>query len=139
MFCPFHERDVSKTSCQPTCPFYHKVDGNMEECLLANSVISIAKDATLIAEHLQGIETELLSIKGKLRELANPIIHYEVGIDEGEGKDYSAIRRAGEAVNEGTRTNETEGGNDGVGEGAEDSSLQEEGVPEERSQKSPTG
>ena len=135
MFCPFHERDVSKTSCQSTCPFYHKAGDSYEECLLANSIVSMAASAKGIENMLEELAEELITLNRRFTES----LEGSVIVDEGEGTDDTEDGRAGEAVDQGARPDTQEGGNVGVGEGAEDSSLQEEGVPEERSQKSPTG
>lgn len=138
MFCPFHEKDVSKTSCNTQCPFYHKVETGYEECLLANSIVAIPAKLDNLYNMLEELTEGLLTIQ---KEFAEQLIRLSPNMKEAkqverQGANTTAEEGTRKATGKGTRAKAKKGGDDGIRDGGVQEGVPPAGIPEGGSEES---
>lgn len=148
MICPFHDGKSGEPTCTRKCPFWAQDEGGKEECAMALNLAGMFIFTNAAAHALEGIRLELVGIRLALEALQGMREENlrQIGVfDEGETfyeserADDTEIRRTGETSDKGTRTDETEGGNVGVEEGADDRSVPKKRVPKKRTKKGGAG
>ena len=112
----------------------------MEECLLANSITAIVAEMKGLYNMLEEATEELITLNKRLCELAaHPLIHYEVGMDEGQRQDDTEDGRDGEEARGGDAEEAQEGRNDGSGSSGVQAVLPGKGEAEEGTEEGETG
>lgn len=136
MLCPWFRTVTGEPKCVRSCPFYHKVDETMEECLLANSIVAIPSELKGIYNMLEELTEETIAVHANMVDI---LTRLEVSADESDRQEHREIRRVGEEADEGTREDAQERRNDREREGAEDSGIRRKGAAEEGDQEGDAG